>query len=71
MLKAVLSWGKILLWMPVIGFFVVLVSFCPEHRRPPVKETTGKKARWGFAFLNREKSASQTISPEKARESLL
>lgn len=33
MLKAVLSWVEVLLWMPVIGFFVVLVSLFPEYRR--------------------------------------
>jgi hypothetical protein len=71
MLKTVLHWGEILLWIPLIGVCVVLVSLFPEYRRPTIKERTEKNAWRGFAFLNRERAASQTIRPEKAQETTL
>jgi hypothetical protein len=71
MLKTVLGWGEILLWIPLIGVCVVLVSFFPEYRRPPGKEMTEKNVWRVFAFLSRQKAASQIISPKKAREKIL
>jgi hypothetical protein len=38
MLKAALNWGGKLLWIPLIGVCLVLVSFFPEYRRPTVKK---------------------------------